>query len=90
LKFQKNLVNVEMNIEKLDIAIAFFSSSHPKNIWTIGIAIPPPPMPPTLLNNMIIENKKVPTHSIARRGKRPLCSHLYLVLDFDFSLGLQT
>jgi len=59
-------------MEKLDIAMAFLRCSQPKKSCTIGIAIPPPPIPPTLLRSMINENKNVPGHSIGKRGHKGL------------------
>jgi hypothetical protein len=63
LKLKKNLVIVESMMEKLETAIAGFME-NPKKYITMGIAIPPPPMPATLLKSMNIANKIVPIHSI--------------------------
>lgn len=60
-------------MEKLEIAIATLRSENPKKIYTMGIAIPPPPIPPTLLRSIIIANKRVPSHSIGKRGHNGLC-----------------
>ena len=59
LKLKKNLAKVEHMIEKLDIAIAGFIEKLKKTI-TSGMAIPPPPIPPTLLMSMTRANTTDP------------------------------
>jgi len=58
-------------MEKLEIAIAGFRV-NPKNIYTNGIATPPPPIPPTLAKSMKHANTKVPIHSLVFRGQKSL------------------
>ena len=79
LKLYMNLKSDEVQIEKLEIAMAFFKSSKPKKIYTIGIAIPPPPIPPTLLKSMTIPNNIEPIHSTGVGGHNALCSQTLAV-----------
>ena len=67
------LVNENMQIEKLEKAMAFFKSTIPKKICKIVLAILLPPIPSTLLSNLIKLNRNVPTHSIGSSGHIDLC-----------------
>tara|TARA_B110000285_G_C15086182_1_gene596339 strand:+ start:1339 stop:1611 length:273 start_codon:yes stop_codon:yes gene_type:complete len=61
-------------IENELIAVAFLKV-NPKNPYTIGIAIPPPPIPAILASAMNIEKATVPAISSGSNGIKQLPSH---------------
>ena len=62
MKASKKRAEVVAKMVKLDIAIACLVSKEKKAI-THGIAMPPPPMPATLLKHMIREKIRMPAYS---------------------------
>jgi hypothetical protein len=69
-------LKIEQNrIVKDDTATAPFVEKTKKS-YSMGLAIPPPPIPATLHKAITIAKRTKPNHSFSSTGKTCLCSHL--------------
>lgn len=69
------VAKVDIAIANDDKAIADFVSSLKKYIAT-GVVTPPPPIPPTVENNLKNKKTRQPAPSIGSIGNTGLCTHI--------------